>query len=90
VFALRKVSQQGAEGRLRIIIAIAIFSQWSGNGLISYYSHLVFDSVGITNPRTQAALNAGLAMWNFTCAMTGAMLIDKLGTCAVAARPRLC
>jgi hypothetical protein len=63
----------------RIIVAIAVFSQWSGNGLISYYSHLVFESVGITSPRTQAALNGGLAMWNFACAMTGAMLIDKLG-----------
>jgi hypothetical protein len=67
----------------------------SGNGLISYYSHLVYDDVGIKNPATQAALNGGLGvswrltavtgeadhpqMLNLTCAMTGAMLVDRLG-----------
>jgi hypothetical protein len=50
--------------------------------LISYYSHLVFESVGITAPRTQAALNGGLSAWNLLCAMTGAMLVDKLGQCS--------
>jgi hypothetical protein len=64
---------------MRIIIAIAVFSQWSGNGLISYYSHIIFESVGITDPRTQAALNGGLGVWNLFWAMLGAMMVDKLG-----------
>lgn len=36
-----------------IIIAIAFFSQWSGNGLISYYLHAVFDTIGVTNTTVQ-------------------------------------
>ena len=41
--------------RRRIITAIAIgwFSQWSGNGLVSYYLNKVFDTIGITSTTTQ-------------------------------------
>ena len=73
-------SSPGNLKRLRIIIAIAIFSQWrsvsllqihhiyhfkskrfaSGNGLVSYYINLVLEGVGITSPRTKAAINGGL------------------------------
>lgn len=40
---------------MRIIIAIAFFSQWSGNGLVSYYLNKVFDTIGITDPTIQAS-----------------------------------
>ena len=40
-----------------IIIAIAFFSQWSGNGLVSYYLKHVFDSIGITDPTIQLLIN---------------------------------
>ena len=45
----------GNRKRLRIIIALAFFSQWSGNGLVSYYLNQVFDSIGITNPTIQVS-----------------------------------
>ncbi|EEB89700.1 hypothetical protein MPER_12172, partial [Moniliophthora perniciosa FA553] len=35
--------------RMRIIIAIAFFSQWSGNGLPSYFLNRVLDRIGITD-----------------------------------------
>ncbi len=38
---------------MTIIIAIAFFSQWSGNGLVSYYLNAVFDTIGITNTTIQ-------------------------------------
>ncbi|KDQ59238.1 hypothetical protein JAAARDRAFT_57164 [Jaapia argillacea MUCL 33604] len=72
-------STTGNRKRMRIIIAIAIFSQWSGNGLVSYYINLVLDGVGITTTSTKAALNGGLMVWNLVCAVTGALLVDKLG-----------
>jgi hypothetical protein len=43
----------GNRKRMRIIIALAFFSQWSGNGLVSYYLNKVFDGIGITNKTTQ-------------------------------------
>jgi MFS family permease len=51
----------------------------SGNGLVSYYINLILEGVGITSPNTKAAINGGLQVWNLVAAMTGAMLIDKLG-----------
>lgn len=39
-------STPGNRRRMRIIIAIAFFSQWSGNGLVSYYLGKVFDTIG--------------------------------------------
>src|SRR5882762_4466476 len=69
-------STPGNLKRLRIIIAIAVFSQWrsvavcvtisvihsrrSGNGLVSYYINLVLDGAGITSTRAKAAINGGL------------------------------
>lgn len=43
----------GNRRRLRIIVAIAFFSQWSGNGLVSYYLSKVFATIGITDPTIQ-------------------------------------
>ncbi|TFY83287.1 hypothetical protein EWM64_g734 [Hericium alpestre] len=72
-------STPGNRKRMRLIIAIAMFSQWSGNGLVSYYINLVLEGVGITSTSTKAAINGGLQVWNLTAALTGAFLIDKFG-----------
>ena len=34
---------------MRIILAIAFFSQWSGNGLVSYYLNQVLTQIGVTD-----------------------------------------
>jgi hypothetical protein len=43
--------------RMRIIIAIAFFSQWSGNGLVSYYLNKVLNGIGIKDTETQTLIN---------------------------------
>ncbi|KIJ36374.1 hypothetical protein M422DRAFT_261331 [Sphaerobolus stellatus SS14] len=65
--------------RLRIIVALAFFSQWSGNGLISYYLHAVFDAVGITDTQVQLIINACLQLWNLFWAVGAGLLCDRLG-----------
>lgn len=47
------VTNAGNRRRMRIIVAIAFFSQWSGNGLASYYLNVILDDIGITDPDTQ-------------------------------------
>ena len=42
--------------RLNIIIAISFFSQWSGNGLVSYYLNKVLNSIGFKDPTIQVSL----------------------------------
>ena len=57
------IKSKGNLKRLRIIVAIAFFSQWSGNGLVSYYLNKVFDTIGITDPTTQLLINGILQIW---------------------------
>lgn len=69
----------GNRKRVRIIIALAWFSQWSGNGLVSYYLNQVFDTIGITDPTTQLLINGILQIWNLAWAVTSSFLVEKLG-----------
>ena len=65
--------------RLRIIVALAFFSQWSGYGLVSFYLNKVFDAIGITDPTIQLLINGILQIWNLAVAITASFLVDKLG-----------
>ncbi|KAG6808601.1 hypothetical protein H0H92_003576 [Tricholoma furcatifolium] len=72
-------TKPGNRRRLRIIIALAFFSQWSGNGLVSYYLNKVFDGIGITNPTTQLLINGILQIWNLFWALLAAFMVDRIG-----------
>jgi hypothetical protein len=62
--------------RRRVFIAacVGMFSQWSGNGLVSYYLSKVLATIGITEKRTQNEINLGLSCWNLITGVTGALL----------------
>ncbi|EHY52204.1 Lactose permease [Exophiala dermatitidis] len=66
--------------RRRVLIAacVGLFSQWSGNGLVSYYLSKVLATVGITKKRTQNEINLGLSCWNLITGVTGALLAHVL------------
>jgi MFS family permease len=51
----------GNRRRMRVIIGIGFISQWSGNGLVSYYLNKVFDILGITNPTIQVSFTQSFA-----------------------------
>jgi MFS family permease len=72
-------STPGNLKRLRIFGALAFFSQWSGNGLVSYYLTKVLNNIGITNPRTQLLINGILQLWNLFWALVGSLLVDRVG-----------
>jgi hypothetical protein len=65
--------------RMRIIIAIAFFSQWSGNGVVSYYLNVVLDGIGIRTQGQQTLLNGILQVYNYGTAIVGALTVDKAG-----------
>jgi len=73
------VATPGNRKRMRIIVALAFFSQWSGNGLVSYYLNAVLDQIGITSPTIQLLINGILAIWNLGWALLASSLVDKLG-----------
>ncbi|KAH6913115.1 hexose transporter [Coprinopsis sp. MPI-PUGE-AT-0042] len=72
-------STPGNRKRMRIIMAIGVFSQWSGNGLVSFYIHDILNGIGITDTRTEAAINGSLQVFNFFIAIGAAFLIDWAG-----------
>ncbi|KAJ3491276.1 hypothetical protein NLJ89_g11353 [Agrocybe chaxingu] len=69
----------GNRKRMNIIIALAFFSQWSGNGLVSYYLNKVFNTIGITDPTIQLLINGILQIWNLFWALLASSLVDKIG-----------
>ncbi|KLO06400.1 hexose transporter [Schizopora paradoxa] len=73
------IQKAGNRKRVRIIVAIAFFSQWSGNGLVSYYLNKIFNAIGITNPTTQLLINGLLQIMNLIVAASSSFLIDRVG-----------
>jgi len=55
--------------RMRVIIALAFFSQWSGNGLVSYYLTKVLNGIGISGQGEQLLINGILQIYNYATAI---------------------
>lgn len=69
----------GNRTRFWIILAVSFFSQWSGNGLISYYLTLILDSVGYTAQSTQTLINALLTLWNLLWGVAFSLIVNQFG-----------
>lgn len=52
----------GNRKRVLIAICMGLFSQWSGNGLVSYYLARVLATVGVRDRRTQNIVNLSLSV----------------------------
>ncbi|KAJ3916500.1 hexose transporter [Lentinula edodes] len=72
-------STPGNRKRMRIIVAIAVFSQWSGNGIASYYLNQILTDIDITDPTVQLLINGILTIWSLFWALLASGLIDRLG-----------
>ncbi|KFY62371.1 hypothetical protein V496_04631 [Pseudogymnoascus sp. VKM F-4515 (FW-2607)] len=73
------ISTKGNRRRLIILISLGFFSQWSGNGLVSYYMADVLSLAGITDSTRQLEINGILMIVNFIVALFMCFWIDKLG-----------
>lgn len=58
---------------------MAVFGQWSGNSVTSYYLPVMLENAGITSQQRKLLLNGINAPLCFVAAITGAMLLDKAG-----------
>uniref|UniRef100_A0A8H7Y721 Major facilitator superfamily (MFS) profile domain-containing protein n=1 Tax=Psilocybe cubensis TaxID=181762 RepID=A0A8H7Y721_PSICU len=72
-------STPGNRRRMRIIVALAFFSQWSGNGLGSYYLNKVLTAIGITDPNTQLLINGMLSIFSCIVAVSSGFLCERVG-----------
>jgi MFS family permease len=70
---------KGNRWRLLISITLGVMSQWSGNGVVSYYLALVLKTVGITSVTHQTLISALLQLWNLIWAIAAAASVERLG-----------
>ncbi|KAK5663310.1 hypothetical protein OQA88_3738 [Cercophora sp. LCS_1] len=70
---------RGNRYRLAILLSLGIFSQWSGNAIISNYSAKLYESAGIEGSTAKLGLSAGQTVLALITSLTMAMLVDKIG-----------
>ncbi|KAI0832893.1 hexose transporter [Trametes gibbosa] len=72
------VSAPGMRKRLLICSFLGLATQWSGNGLTSYFLARILDNVGIHDDRTKNLINLAMTCWGFLNGTTLALTIPKL------------
>lgn len=70
---------KGNRYRFAVLISLGIFSQWSGNAIISNYASELYNSAGVTNSTQKLGLSAGQTSLALVVSITMAMLVDKVG-----------
>jgi Sugar (and other) transporter len=65
--------------RLACNCVFAIFAQWAGNGVLTYFLVPALKGAGFTSSVTQANINLGYSCFQFFWALVGAGCIDKIG-----------
>jgi Na+/melibiose symporter-like transporter len=70
---------KGNRRRLLITLTLSWFSQWGGNGVVSFYLTTVLDTVGITESSEQLIITASLQIWNLICGFLAASFVSRLG-----------
>ncbi|KAJ5494466.1 hypothetical protein N7463_010553 [Penicillium fimorum] len=73
------LSTRGNLHRLFIIIAVPCMMQLSGNGLTSYYLHLILNSIGFTSDPQQLRINGGLTVFNLGISIILASFMEIAG-----------
>ncbi|PLB54785.1 hexose transporter protein [Aspergillus steynii IBT 23096] len=73
------IRTKGNRHRMIICISAGLFSQWSGNGLVSYYIAKILESIGYTSSVQQNLINGCLQIMNFIVALTMCFFVDKIG-----------
>ncbi|KAG7194174.1 uncharacterized protein KQ657_004883 [Scheffersomyces spartinae] len=63
--------------RLGLIASICVFTQFSGNGLVSYYLSKVLNSIGITSTTRQLQINGCLMIYNFVISAFVASVVNR-------------
>jgi len=70
---------KGNRHRMFICLCAGLFSQWSGNSLVSYYLSLILTQIGYPDETTQDLINGVLQIWNMIVAGTMAFMVDHFG-----------
>lgn len=69
------LSTAGMRRRAVITSFLGLFTQWSGNTLISYYLGDLLGMIGQTDSKVKQKINVAIACWSLICGFTVAMLV---------------
>ncbi|KDQ64050.1 hypothetical protein JAAARDRAFT_52051 [Jaapia argillacea MUCL 33604] len=66
--------------RRRVLIGsfLGLATQWSGNGLTSYFLARILDNIGIHDNRTKNLINVAMSCWSFVNGTTIALTVPRL------------
>lgn len=70
-------ASQGMRRRVFITTFLGLFTQWSGNTLISYYLGDLLAMIGHTDSVFKQKINLSVACWSLVCGFTFAMLVTR-------------
>lgn len=68
----------GMRRRVLITTMLGLFTQWSGNTLISYYLGDLLGLIGFKDSTYIQKINVSIACWSLFCAFTVSMLVVKI------------
>lgn len=71
------VRTAGMRRRMHVSAMLGLFTQWSGNTLISYYLSDLLKMVGRTDSVFQQQINVAIACWSLVCGVTIAMCVTR-------------
>jgi len=71
------LTTSGMRRRLLIGSFLGLVTQWSGNGLTSYFLARILDNVGIHNNRTKNLINLANTCWGFLNATILALTVSR-------------
>lgn len=69
------ITSAGMRRRVLISTALGLFTQWSGNTLLSYYLSTILEMIGWTNGDDKNKVNVGISAWSLITAATAAVLV---------------
>ncbi|KAH6716204.1 putative MFS monosaccharide transporter [Leptodontidium sp. MPI-SDFR-AT-0119] len=73
------VATRAHRRRLICVLTMAVFRQWSGNSVTSYYLPVMLENARITSQSRKLLLNGINAPLCFVASVTGTMFLDKAG-----------
>ncbi|KAH9998884.1 general substrate transporter [Xylariaceae sp. FL0662B] len=70
---------KGNRYRFGVLCTLGIFSQWSGNAIISNYASKLYDQAGVTDSTSKFGLSGGQTIMSLIVSVTMATLVDRWG-----------
>ncbi|ORY68878.1 general substrate transporter [Pseudomassariella vexata] len=70
---------KGNRYRLMVLVSLGIFSQWSGNAVISNYAGTLYEQAGIKDSNSKFGLSGGQTILSLIVSVSMATMVDRFG-----------